>query len=170
MDFLIDDKEKPLYDKLDHVIDQYKAQPGRLIRILQNGQNIFGYLPAAVQAYIADKLSIPISTVNGVVSFYSLFSQKPVGKYVVSVCLGTACYVKGAKDILGAIRDELQIAENETSMDGLFTLRTTRCIGACGLAPVITVGDDVYGLVSPDDVPGIMHKYMKAHKQSAERP
>ncbi len=169
MDFLIDDKEKTLYEKLDHIISQYKAQPGRLIRILQNGQNIFGYLPPMVQAYISDKLSIPISTVNGVVSFYSLFSEKPVGKYVVSVCLGTACYVKGSKDVLGAIKDELQIGANETSMDGLFTIRTTRCIGACGLAPVVTVNEDVYGLVSPDDIPGIMHKYLKEHKKSAVR-
>ena len=135
-----------------------------LVRILQKGQDIFGYLPITVQSYIADKLDLPISTVNGVVSFYSLFSQEPRGKYIVSVCMGTACYVKGAEDILNAIKDELQVREDETSMDGLFTLRSTRCIGACGLAPVITINDDVYGRVRPDDIPGIMHQYKKKAK------
>lgn len=159
-------QQKELYLKLDKVLDDYKGQKGRLIRILQKGQDIFGYLPVEVQSYISDKLDIPISTVNGVVSFYSLFSQEPRGKYVVSVCLGTACYVKGAQEVLNAVKDELQVKENQTTMDGLFTLRSTRCIGACGLAPVVTINDEVYGLVSPDDIPGIMHKYLKEHKQS----
>lgn len=166
MNFKIDNEEKELYEKLDLVINEYKGQKGRLIRVLQKGQDIFGCLPITVQTYISNKLDIPISTVNGVVSFYSLFSQEPRGKYIVSVCLGTACYVKGAQEVLNAIKDELQVKEDETTMDGLFTVQSTRCIGACGLAPVVTVNDEVYGLVSPDDIPGIMHKYLKTHKQS----
>jgi len=165
MDFKINNQEKELYSELDSVIDEYKGQQGRLIRILQKGSEIFGYLPITVQSYISYKLDIPISTVNGVVSFYSLFSEEPRGKYVVSVCLGTACYVKGAHEVLNAIKDELQVKEDETTPDGLFTLLSTRCIGACGLAPVVIINEEIYGVVSPDDVPGILHKYIKRHKQ-----
>lgn len=166
MNLTIKDQDKELYSKLERVINDYKGQQGRLIRILQRSQDIFGYLPVEVQTYISAKLNIPISTVNGVVSFYSLFSQEPRGKFVVSVCLGTACYVKGAQEVLNAIKDELQVKEDETTMDGLFTVKSTRCVGACGLAPVVTVNDEVYGLVTPDDIPGIMHKYLKQHKRS----
>lgn len=167
MDFLIEKNEKDLYNKLDNVIEKYKNQKGMLIRILQKGQDIFGHLSVNVQSYISEKLDMPVSTINSVVSFYSLFSEEPRGKYVVSVCLGTACYVKGAQEILNAIKDELQVKEDETTMDGLFTVQSTRCIGACGLAPVITINDEVYGRISPDDVPGIMHQYKKTHRQSA---
>lgn len=169
MDFIINDQEIELYTKLDAVIDEYKAEKSRLIRILQKGSEIFGYLPVNVQSYISYKLDIPISTVNGVVSFYSLFSEEPRGKYVVSVCLGTACYVKGAHEVLNAIKDELQVKEDETTPDGIFTLLSTRCIGACGLAPVVIINDEIYGEVSPDDVPGILHKYVKLHKQSTSK-
>jgi NADH:ubiquinone oxidoreductase subunit E len=169
MDFIINNQEKELYTKLDAVIDEYKADQSRLIRILQKGSEIFGYLPVNVQSYISYKLDIPISTVNGVVSFYSLFSEEPRGKYVVSVCLGTACYVKGALEVLNAIKDELQVKEDETTPDGIFTLLSTRCIGACGLAPVVIINDEIYGEVSPDDVPGILHKYIKLHKQSTSK-
>lgn len=164
MNITIKDQDEKLFSELDKVLENYKGQQGRLIRILQKSQDIFGYLPVEVQTYISAKMSIPISTVNGVVSFYSLFSQEPRGKYVVSVCLGTACYVKGAQEVLNAIKDELQVKEDETTMDGLFTVKSTRCVGACGLAPVVTVNDEVYGLVTPDDIPGIMHKYLKQHK------
>jgi NADH-quinone oxidoreductase subunit E/NADH-quinone oxidoreductase subunit F/NADP-reducing hydrogenase subunit HndA len=162
----MDEQEKDLYKKLNLVIEEYKNQKGMLIRILQRGQDIFGHLSINVQSFISEKLNIPISTINSVVSFYSLFSEEPRGKYVVSVCLGTACYVKGAQEILNAIKDELQVKEDQTTMDGIFTLRTKRCIGACGLAPVVTINDEVYGCVSPDDIPGIMHQYKKAHRQS----
>lgn len=154
-------KEKPVYKEIDEIIQKYN-KPGELIRILQKVQDLYGYLSEDVQIYIADKLKLPVSEVNGVVTFYSLFSTKPKGKYTVGVCLGTACYVKGANDILKKIKEELKINEDETTEDGLFTLRTTRCIGACGLAPVISVGDDIHGRLSPKDIPGILDKYRKS--------
>lgn len=161
--------EKAIQDnlpKLDEIIDRYKEQEGMLIRILQKSQDIFGYLPIEVQARISEKLNIPISTINGVVSFYSLFSQEPRGKNTISVCLGTACYVKGAQEILNAIKEELQIDVGETSMDKLFTLKATRCIGACGLAPVITINDEVHGRLTPADIPSVLYPYIKTHKKS----
>ncbi|MBM7855609.1 NADH-quinone oxidoreductase subunit E/NADH-quinone oxidoreductase subunit F/NADP-reducing hydrogenase subunit HndA [Desulfohalotomaculum tongense] len=166
MEVDIEKYEAENFRKLDKIIAQYKEQRGMLIRILQKSQEVFGYLPLKVQAYIAEKLDIPISTVNGVVSFYSLFSQEPQGKYTVSVCLGTACYVKGAQEILEAIKKELQIDVGETTMDNLFTLKATRCIGACGLAPVITINDDIYGRLTPADIPSILYKYTSADKKA----
>ncbi len=155
---------KQKYNELNEIIDKYKGQKGMVIRILQKAQDIFGYLPIEVQSHISDNLDIPIATINGVVSFYSLFSQKARGKYVINVCMGTACYVKGAQEVLNAIKEELKIEEGETSLDGLFTILATRCIGACGLAPVITINKEVYGRLSPDDIPGIMRKYIKKNK------
>lgn len=154
------------YHKLNQVIEKYRDEKGLVIRILQKAQDIFGYLPLAVQTHISRELDIPIATINGIVSFYSLFSENPRGKYVIGICLGTACYVKGAQDIIGAVKEELQIDVDETSMDQLFTLKTTRCIGACGLAPVLTINDEVYGRLTPDDVPGILHPYIKTHRKS----
>lgn len=169
MGIKIDKSQEENYRKLDQVIERYKEQEGMLIRILQKAQDIFGYLPAEVQSYISEKLNMPISTINGVVTFYSLFSQEPQGKYTIGVCLGTACYVKGAQEVLDAIKEELQINVGETSMDGLFTLKETRCIGACGLAPVITIDDEVYGRLSPADIPGILYPYIKRNKKAKVR-
>lgn len=154
------------YQELDSIIDKYKSQEGMVIRILQQAQGLFGYLSMEVQSHISDKLDIPISTINGIVSFYSLFSQKAQGKYIIEVCMGTACYVKGAQEVLHAIKEEIKIDEGETSLDGLFTLKATRCIGACGLAPVMTINDEVYGRLTPDDIPGILRKYIKTHKEA----
>ncbi|MTI65903.1 MAG: NADH-quinone oxidoreductase subunit NuoE [Firmicutes bacterium] len=151
---------------LDEIISKYETEQGMLIRILQKSQKHFGYLPLEVQSYISEKLNIPISKVNGVVTFYSLFSEKPRGKYTIGVCLGTACYVKGAQEVLDAIKDELQINVDETTMDGLFTLKATRCIGACGLAPVVTINDEVHGRLTPSDIPSILYKYIKTHKKN----
>ncbi len=170
MKFTIAEDEKHKYKQLDKIIAKYKEEEGMLIRILQKSQNVFGYLPIKVQTYISDRLDIPISKVNGVVSFYSLFSQEPKGKYTIGVCMGTACYVKGAQEVLEAIKKELQIDVGETTMDGLFTLQATRCIGACGLAPVITINDEVYGRLSPADIPGILYKYIKTHKKADVSP
>lgn len=170
MEVNINRNEEEKFKKLDRVIERYAGQQGMLIRILQKAQDIFGYLPAKVQSYISERLNVPISTVNGVVSFYSLFSQEPRGKYTISVCLGTACYVKGAQEILDAIKEELQIDVDQTSLDGLFTIRATRCIGACGLAPVISINEDVYGRLSPDDIPSILHRYIKTHKRGTLAP
>lgn len=156
------------YCELDAIINKYKGQEGMVIRILQQAQNLFGYLPREVQSHISDKLDIPISTINGIVSFYSLFSEKAQGKYIVEVCMGTACYVKGAQEVLNALKEEIKIDEGETSLDGLFTLKATRCIGACGLAPVMTINEEVYGRLTPDDIPGILRKYIKSHKETSK--
>ncbi|MCT4597261.1 MAG: NAD(P)H-dependent oxidoreductase subunit E [Vallitalea sp.] len=161
MEIPIDNTETNQYKKLDAIIQKYKDTNGMLITILKDAQDIFGYLPMKVQSYISQKLDIPISTINGVVSFYSLFSEEPTGKYTIGVCLGTACYVKGASDIMEAIKEELGLDVGETTSNGMFTLKATRCIGACGLAPVITINDDVYGRLSPSDIPSIIHKYTK---------
>lgn len=156
-DELVKDKDK--LAQLDQVIAHYEDKPGQLIRVLQQAQQIFGYIPENVQCYVAERMTIPISEVAGVVSFYSLFSDKPKGKHTIGVCLGTACYVKGAQEILNAIKKELSIDVDQTTEDGLFTLSSTRCIGACGLAPVMDVDGEIYGRVKLSDVPGILDKY-----------
>src|SRR5690554_1254179 len=147
------------YRNLDEVISQYKGKPGGLIPVLHQAQLIFGYLPKDVQIKVAEGLDVPLSEVYGVVTFYSFFSQKPRGKYTIGVCLGTACYVKGAPAILEKIKETLKISDGETTSDGLFTLDTTRCVGACGLAPVMTVGDDVYGRLTPERISEILERY-----------
>jgi len=162
MEKLVKDADKENFQELDKVIAKYKTEEGMLIRILQEAQNIFGYLSADLQAYIAKELEIPISTINGVVSFYSLFSQEPRGKYIIGVCMGTACYVKGSQNILNAFKKELSIDVGETSENKLFTLNATRCIGACGLAPVITINEDVHGKLSPENIPDILKQYKKS--------
>lgn len=152
------------YQELDLIIDRYSREPGQLIRILQKAQDVFGYLPEEVQAYIADKTRIPVSEVNGVVTFYSLFSTEPRGKYLLNVCMGTACYVKGAPELMDAISDKLGIKEGNTSADNLFTLKSTRCVGACGLAPILTVNENVHGKIGGRDIPKIIQKYRKEAK------
>lgn len=158
------------------MIDRYSPGGGQLIRILQEAQEIFGYLPEEVQTYIAGKTGIPVSEVNGVVTFYSLFSTEPRGKYGISVCLGTACYVQGAQGIIDDFRRDLRLKDGDTSADGLFTVKSTRCLGACGLAPVITVNGEVHGRVSRKDAARILRQYRKleeaerADDQRPERP
>lgn len=147
------------YRELDNLLQEYKGKPGALIPVLHRAQLLFGHLPRDVQVRIAEGLGIPLSEVYGVISFYSFFSLKPRGKYTIGVCLGTACYVKGASAILDKIKETLNITDGNTTSDGLFTLDTTRCVGACGLAPVITVGDDVYGRLTPDKIPEILERY-----------
>lgn len=145
--------------QLDQIICQYKSQPGALIPVLHKAQQVFGYLPEDVQAYIAEGLNVPLSEVYGVVTFYSLFTTEPIGKYKISICLGTACYVKGAGQLLNEFEKELGIKVGETTEDGLFTLEGCRCIGACGLAPVLTINDNVHGRLVPGDIPGLIKKY-----------
>ncbi|MHB8157044.1 MAG: NADH-quinone oxidoreductase subunit NuoE family protein [Desulfocucumaceae bacterium] len=163
--------DKDLEEKyllLDRVIDRYNTGQGQLIRILQEAQNIFGDLPEEVQAYIAGKTDIPVSEVSGVVTIYSLFSTSPRGKYGINVCLGTACYVQGSKGILDDFRRDLGLQNEDSTGDGLFTVKSTRCIGACGLAPVIIVNDEVHGRLSRKEVPKILRKYRKI-EESGER-
>ena len=145
--------------ELMSVIAQYKDQDGALIPVLHQAQEIYGYLPIEVQTMIADGLSVPLAEVYGVVTFYTQFSLNPKGEYKVGVCLGTACYVKGSGDILEKFKELLGIDVDGCTPDGKFSLEATRCIGACGLAPVFTINEDVYGRITADDVPGILAKY-----------
>ena len=147
------------YAALAQVIDELKNEPGCLMPIMQRAQDIFGYLPEDVQNIIAKGLDIPVSDVYGVATFYAQFNLEPKGKYIISVCLGPACYVKGAQLVLDELEKVLGVPAGSTTPDGLFTLNATRCLGACGLAPVIMVNDDVYGRLTPDQVAGIIEKY-----------
>ena len=141
------------------VINTYKEHDGALMQILHDAQNIYGYLPLEVQTIISNELNIPLEKIYGVVTFYSQFSLYPKGKYKISVCLGTACYVKGAGDLYSKLMELLHIEGGECTPDGKFSLDACRCIGACGLAPVLTINDDVYGRLSVDDIAGILAKY-----------
>ena len=146
--------------KLAAVIDDYRDEPGALMPVLQKAQEIFGYLPEQVQIQIAEGLDIPLSKVYGVASFYSHFTLNPKGENRVSVCLGTACYVKGAQAVLNAIVETLNCEPDAITPDGKFSVDAMRCIGACGLAPIMLVNDDVYGKITPEEVPDILKRYM----------
>ncbi len=146
-------------EKVQQVIAKYKDTDGALIPVLHEVQEIIGYLPLEVQKVISEGIGVPVSEIYGVVTFYSQFSINPKGKYKIGVCLGTACYVKGSGDILEKIKQIIGIDVGECTEDGKFSLEATRCIGACGLAPVITVNDDVYGRLVVDDVADIIAKY-----------
>jgi len=145
--------------KLKSFIEEHKDMPGALMPVLQEAQEIYGYLPIEIQKMIARGLSMPLEEVYGVVTFYSQFSLSPKGKYKVSVCLGTACYVKGSGDIYEKFVKELGVKDGDCTEDGMFSLEACRCIGACGLAPVITVNDDVHGRLTLDDVDKIIKRY-----------
>ncbi len=144
---------------LKKAIEDHKDLPGALMPVLHEGQKIFGALPIEVQKVVSEEMNIPMAEIYGVVTFYSQFSLEPNGDYHIGVCLGTACYVKGAQPIIDAIESSLDLAVGATSADGKFSLEATRCIGACGLAPVLTVNEDVYGRISEKDVPDILAKY-----------
>lgn len=164
-----------VYGEIDRIIDQYSRERGQLIRILKESQDVLGYLPEEVQAYIAGKLDLPVSEVNGVVTFYSLFHAEPRGKYGINVCMGTACYVQGAQGLLDDFRQRLALKGGDTTNDGLFTVKSTRCIGACGLAPVVTVNNDVHGKLGRKQVASLIRKYkrqgeVKAVDQKPGRP
>ncbi len=152
-------KDEAKYKKLLEIIESNKEVRGSLIRVLHDAQEVYGYLPIEVQKVIADGLNIPLAEVYGVVTFYAQFSLKPKGEYRVSVCLGTACYVKGSDKLLEKLEEELGIKCGDCTEDGKFSIEACRCIGACGLAPVFTINDDVYGKKVPDDIPAIVAKY-----------
>ena len=145
--------------KLDAVIAECTGDLSKLMHVMQVAQEIYGYLPFEVQQKIADGMNVPLEKVYGVATFYAQFALSPKGQYSISVCLGTACYVKGAQEILDELSAQLGIAPEECSADGKYSLTACRCIGACGLAPVITVNDDVYGKITAADVKGILAKY-----------
>ena len=146
-------------DKIAEICAEYNNNPGELINVLHKCQGYFGYLPEEVQREIAKCLNIPVSKVYGVVSFYSFFTMKPKGKHSVSVCLGTACYVRGAEDILEEVKKQLNINVGDVTEDGLFSLECLRCVGACGLAPVMLVDDKVYGRLHPSMIKSILAQY-----------
>jgi len=145
--------------KLDEIVESYKGKPGGLIPVLEQAQGILEYLPLSIQKRIAEGLNLPLSQVYGVVTFYSFFTMTPRGKHIVRVCLGTACYVRGGKTIHEGIMKAFGIKEGETTPDRLFTYETVRCLGACGLGPVVVINDDVHGRVKPAKVKELLAQY-----------
>jgi NADP-reducing hydrogenase subunit HndA len=152
-------KKEDKFEFIDRVIERYKGQEGSMIPILHAIQQKLGYLPEDVQAYIAEKMEVPLSEIYGIVSFYALFSTQPKGKHKISVCMGTACYVRGSGLILDELEKQLGIRVGETTKDGLFTLEACRCLGACGLAPVLTVDEHVHGRLTTNDIVEVISKY-----------
>ncbi len=146
-------------EKLRAVIADQKDVKGNMMPILQQAQEIYGYLPIEVMHIIALETNTSLEEIFGIASFYSQFKLNPSGQYAISVCLGTACYVKGSGAVMDKISEELNLPVGSTSSDGKYSLEATRCIGACGLAPVMTINGDVYGRMTPDQVPGILAKY-----------
>lgn len=146
-------------EQLLDVISSLKAEQGSLMPIMQKAQDIYGYLPIEVQTMISNETGIPLEKIYGVATFYSQFALQPKGQYQISVCLGTACYVKGSGDIYNRISEILGIENGECTPDGKFSLDSCRCVGACGLAPVLMINDEVFGRLAVDDVEGILEKY-----------
>jgi len=154
-----DMSEEEKYSLLTDIIEEYEKNENNLIQVLHMAQAIFGFLPYEVQSFIAEKMDIPISKVSGVVTFYSFFSTKPKGEYTISVCLGTACYVRGGKKIIDRLKELLGIDVGETTEDFKFSLQVKRCIGACGLAPAMSINDKVYKRVNPNKIQQILKEY-----------
>lgn len=152
-------KEKEIKDKVAEICKEFNNDPKELIAILHKSQNHFGFLPKEVQTAIAETIHIPASKVYGVITFYSYFTMEPKGKHPISICMGTACYVKGAEKVLKEFEKQLDIKNGQTTSDGKFSMNTLRCIGACGLAPVIMIGEKVFGSVKPEEVSKIIKEY-----------
>ena len=140
-------------------IEEWKSKPGNLIMVLHQVQQTYGYIPRNIAIEISERLSVPLAKIYGVVTFYNFFKLEKAGKYKIQVCLGTACYIRGGDDLLKTLEKELGIGLNSTTPDGMFSIEAVRCLGCCGLAPVMTVGDEVYGRLTPADIPGILDKY-----------
>lgn len=145
--------------RLKEVAKTFGNKPGELINVLHKAQEIFGYLPAEVQEIVAQELNVSVAKVYGVVTFYSFFTMLPKGRYPISICTGTACYVRGAEKVLEEFKRILKVPVGETTPDGKFSITCLRCVGACGLAPVVMVGDKTYGRVTTDGVKGILKEY-----------
>jgi len=146
-------------EKLDEIITAYKGKEGGLIPVLEKAQDILEYLPEVIQRRVAEGLNLPISQVYGVVTFYSFFTMSPRGKHTVRVCLGTACYVRGGKNIAETIEKKYGVKKGETTEDRLFTYETVRCLGACGLGPVVVIDEDVHGRVKPEKIGELIKQY-----------
>ena len=152
--------KKECFNELETFVNGLPDKNGALISVLHKAQEIFGYLPQEVQSFVAEQLGISIAKVYGVVSFYSYFTMTPKGKFPVAVCMGTACYVRGAEKVLHDFEKQLGIKTGETSLDGLFSIDALRCVGACGLAPVFTVNDEVYGKATVKKMDEVLDMYM----------
>lgn len=150
---------KDQIDKIKEICASFNNEGGELINVLHKTQSTFGYLPAEVQEVVARELNVSVAKVFGVVTFYSFFTMVPKGKYPISICTGTACYVRGAEKVLDELKKELKIEVGETTPDGKFSIACLRCVGACGLAPVVMVGDKTYGRVAPEMVQDIINEY-----------
>ena len=151
---------KDQVEKIHSICDSFGNKEGELINVLHKCQGAFGYLPAEIQEVISEKMEISAAKVYGVVTFYSFFTMTPKGEFPISICTGTACYVRGAETVLAEFKRQLDIEVGETSSDGKYSLSCLRCVGACGLAPVVLVGDKTYGRVAPDDVKEILAEYI----------
>ncbi|GAU78136.1 NAD(P)H-dependent oxidoreductase subunit E [Fusibacter sp. 3D3] len=158
------DNAKEKLEALDAFVDAQASKEDALIAVLHKAQDLFGYLPSELQLYVARKLKIPASKVYGVVSFYSYFTQEKRGEFTVSICMGTACFVKGIDKVVDEFTKQLGVKFGETTPDGLFTMNDVRCIGACGLAPVVMVNDKVFGHVKASDVAGIIETYKNSER------
>jgi NADH:ubiquinone oxidoreductase subunit E len=158
------------YRDIDEMAEKHRGDKGALIQVLHYAQERLGYVPRDVQARVAEKLGVSLSEVFGVITFYSMFRERPRGKYTISSCQGTACYVRGAPDVLARFEKELGIKAGDSSEDGLFSLEVVRCLGACGLAPVVTVNQDTYGRVTEDKVPAILDLYRNKEKHAEDVP
>lgn len=153
--------EEELLQRIRQLAESYKGKEGSLIQVLHMVQGLYGYLPIHVQQIIAEELEVPLSTVSGVVSFYSFFATKPRGKYTIRVCMGTACYVRGGVSVVEALEKQLGIQAGGTTADGVFTFEIARCIGSCGLAPAMIIDDTVYPEVKPAELPNILEPWYK---------
>lgn len=151
------DEEK--INRMKKVIDELKNIDGSLIAVMNEAQEIFGYLPIEVQQFISEEMNVPLTEIFGIATFYSRFTLKPSGKYKIGLCLGTACYVKGAAMVLDKLKEKLGISVGDVTSDGKFSLEATRCLGACGLAPVMMINGEVFGRLTPDDVDNILKKF-----------
>jgi len=153
------DLTSEIMDKVDQILDTFRGKPGCLIPVLEGCQEAVGYLPVELQEYISRNLSIPGCTIYGVVTFYSFFSMVPKGRHTIKVCLGTACYVRGTKPIMNMLTEKLGLEVGQTTDDRRFSLQAVRCLGACGLAPVMVVDDDTHGAMTLNRIDGILNRY-----------
>ena len=159
VDNLLEEFTREQMDELNKIIEKYRVEPGGIVPLLEEAQDLLGYLPVTIQKQISNKTNIPLSRIYGIVTFYSFFTMTPRGKHTVQVCLGTACYVRGGKKIAETLEVEFGVKSGETTADRIFTYETVRCLGACGLAPVIVVDGEVYGRVKPSKVKEILEQY-----------
>ena len=156
-----EESEQVLQERIRQIAREYRGREGSLIQVLHMAQTIYGYLPLEVQQIVADELGLPLSEVSGVVTFYSFFSTQPRGEHTIRVCLGTACYVRGGKKIVERLQELLEVGVGDTTADRKFTLEVARCIGACGLAPAMSIDDTVYKQVNPERLESILARYDK---------